>query len=57
MVVYYQTNASVANTIQIDVTLKLDGKLMVGEKPAWSPGRVRITLQAIGNAASPVFLG
>lgn len=42
----------IANIIEIDGTLQADGKLILDEKPALPPGRVRVALQAIGDAAN-----
>jgi hypothetical protein len=41
------------NTIELEGTLQADGKLILDEKPALAPGRVRLCLQAItgGNGA------
>ena len=37
----------IANTIEIEGTLQADGQLILDEKPALPPGRVRVTLQAL----------
>ena len=37
----------IANTIEIEGTLQADGRLILDEKPALPPGRVRVSLQAI----------
>jgi hypothetical protein len=41
----------IANTVEIEGTLQADGQLILDEKPALPPGRVRVTLQAINNEA------
>jgi hypothetical protein len=41
----------IANTIEIEGTLQADGQLILDEKPALPPGRVRVALQAINNQA------
>lgn len=43
----------IANAIEIDGTLQPDGNLILDEKPALPPGRVRVALQAIGNGVDP----
>lgn len=40
----------IENSIEIQGTLQADGKIILDEKPALPPGRVRVTLQAIGTA-------
>jgi hypothetical protein len=37
----------IANTVEIDGTLQADGKLILDEKPALRPGRVRVALRAL----------
>jgi hypothetical protein len=37
----------IANTIQIEGTLRADGQLILDEKPALPPGRVRVAMQAL----------
>jgi DNA-binding FrmR family transcriptional regulator len=39
-----------SNTIEIQGTLQPDGRLILDEKPALPPGRVRGTLQAVTSA-------
>jgi hypothetical protein len=39
------------NTIEIQGTLEADGRLVLDEKPAFPPGRVRVTLQAVSRPA------
>jgi len=39
----------IANTIEIEGTLQADGKLILDEKPAMPPGRVRVALQALSE--------
>jgi hypothetical protein len=41
----------IANTVEIEGTLQADGQLILDEKPALPPGRVRVALQAINNEA------
>lgn len=38
-------------TIEIEGTLEPDGRLILDESPAMPPGRVRVALQAISDAA------
>jgi hypothetical protein len=38
------------NTVEIQGTLQPDGKLVLDEKPALPPGRMRVTLQAVNSA-------
>ena len=37
----------IANTIEIDGTLQANGQLILDEKPALPPGRVRVALQPL----------
>ena len=43
----------IANAIEIEGTLHPDVNLILDEKPALPPGRVRVALQAIGNGPDP----
>ena len=43
----------IANAIETEGTLQPDGKLILDEKPAMPPGRVRVALQALGNGTDP----
>jgi hypothetical protein len=38
------------NTIEIQGTLQADGRLVLDEKPALPPGRVRVTLRAVSSS-------
>ena len=40
----------IANTIEIEGTLHPDGNLILDEKPAMPPGRVRVALRAVSAA-------
>jgi hypothetical protein len=39
----------IANTIEINGTLQADGRLILDEKPALPPGRVRVALRALAE--------
>lgn len=39
----------IARTIEIDGTLQADGKLILDEKPALPPGRVRVVLRTLAE--------
>lgn len=43
----------ITNPIEIEGTLQADGQLILDEKPALPPGRVRVALHAIGNGVDP----
>src|SRR5262245_28883875 len=44
----------VAKSAQVEGTLQPDGTLILDEKPALPPGRVRVALQAIDRANPPL---
>lgn len=42
----------VANTVEVEATLEADGRLILNERPALPPGRVRVVLQVIGSVGA-----